>query len=127
MVIFNYFMEIWLIGAYHIVSTLFAQTTTRISIQEFTNVLLVEQDAQVVQNSIMQNFTEAGHGKGEHDGVGTCIKRALAHEELKYKDGAILMDAKSIVQWCNATMGLGKEGESMVHRFFWLIDNTNIA
>ena len=24
-------------------------------------------------------------------------------------------------------MGLGKEGESTVHRFFWLIDNTNIA
>ena len=24
-------------------------------------------------------------------------------------------------------MGPCKEGESMVHRFFWLIDNTNIA
>ena len=45
----------------------------------------------------MWNFIEAGHGKGEHDGVGVCIKRALAHEELKYKDGAILIDAKSIV------------------------------
>ena len=53
----------------------------------------------------MWNFTEAGHGKGEHDGAGACIKRALAREELKYKDGAILTDAKSIVQWCNATMG----------------------
>ena len=75
----------------------------------------------------MWNFTEVGHGKGEHDGVGTCIKRALACEELKYKYGAILVDEKSIIQWCNATMGLGKEGESMVHGFFWLIDNTNIA
>ena len=54
-------------------------------------------------------------------------KKALACEELKYKDGAILIDAKSIVQWCNTTMGLGKEVESTVRRFFWLIDNTNIA
>ncbi len=69
----------------------------------------------------MWNFIEACHGKGEHDGVGTCIKRALAHEELKYKDGAILIDAKSIVQWCNATMFPTKEGESTIHRFFWLI------
>ena len=45
----------------------------------------------------IQNFIEVGYGKGEHDGVGACIKRALAHEELKYKDGAILTDAKSIV------------------------------
>ena len=45
----------------------------------------------------MQNFTKAGHGKGEHDGASACIKRALAREELKYKDGAILKDAKSIV------------------------------
>ena len=66
----------------------------------------------------MWNFTEGGHGKGEHDGAGPCIKRALAHEGLKYKDGAILINAKSIIQWCNATMGLGKEGESMVRRFF---------
>ena len=75
----------------------------------------------------MWNFIEYDHGKGEHDSVGACIKRALAHEELKYKDGAILIDAKSIVQWCNTTMGPGKEGESMVRRIFWLIDNTNIS
>ena len=75
----------------------------------------------------MWNFIEAGHGKGEHNAVGACIKSALAREELKYKDGAILIDEKSVIQWCNTTMGLGKEGESMVHRIFWLIDNTNIA
>ena len=75
----------------------------------------------------MWKFTEAGHGKGEHDGASACIKRALAREELKSKDREILIDAKSIIQWCNATMGPGKEGESTVHIFFWLIDNTNIA
>ena len=66
----------------------------------------------------MWNFIEAGHGKGEHNGAGSCIKRALGHEELKYKDGAILIDAKSIIQWCNATMGPGKEGESIICIFF---------
>ena len=45
----------------------------------------------------MWNLIKAGHGKGEHDGASACIKRALAHEELKYKDGAILTDEKSIV------------------------------
>ncbi|OYD06041.1 hypothetical protein CHM34_18450, partial [Paludifilum halophilum] len=64
----------------------------------------------------MWNFTEVGHSKVKHDGAGACIKRALAHKELKYKDGAILIDAKSIVQWCNTTMGPSKEGESTVHR-----------
>ena len=38
-----------------------------------------------------------------------------------------MTDAKSIVLCCNATMGPGKEGEYMVRRFIWLIDNTNIA
>ena len=45
----------------------------------------------------MWNFTKTGHGKGEHNGAGTCIKRALACEELKYKDGTILTNVKSIV------------------------------
>ena len=66
----------------------------------------------------MLNFIEVSHGKGENDGAGACIKRALACEELKYKDGAILIDKKSIIQWCNATMGPGKEGETTVCRFF---------
>lgn len=45
----------------------------------------------------MWNFSKAGHGKGEHDGAGACIKRALAQEELKYKGNAKLKDEKSIV------------------------------
>ena len=49
----------------------------------------------------MYNFLEDGHGRVEHNGLGACIKRALAHEELKYKDGARLTDVKSIIQWFN--------------------------
>ena len=65
----------------------------------------------------MWKFTEAGHGKGEHDGASACIKRALDHEKLKYKDGSILIDAKSIVQWCNATMGPRKVSLQFVYFF----------
>ena len=75
----------------------------------------------------MYNFTETGHGKGEHDGANTCIKRALAHEELKYKDGETFLDVISIIEWCHATMDPSNEGESMVHIFFWLINEINIA
>ena len=32
-----------------------------------------------------------------------------------------------MIQWCNATMGLGKESDYMVCRYFWLIYNTIIA
>jgi hypothetical protein len=28
------------------------------------------------------NFFESGHGKGEHDGAGACVKRALRQHEL---------------------------------------------
>ena len=51
------------------------------------------------------NFTEVGHGKGEHDGAGACVKRALIREELKYKGGTKLENSKTIVQWCNSMMG----------------------
>jgi hypothetical protein len=29
------------------------------------------------------NFFESGHGKGEHDGAGACVKRALRQHELQ--------------------------------------------
>ena len=32
------------------------------------------------------NFFEPGNGKGEHDGVGAFIKRALINEQLKVDD-----------------------------------------
>ena len=31
----------------------------------------------------MWNYFETGHGKGEHDGTGACVKTALQREELK--------------------------------------------
>lgn len=64
------------------------------------------------------NFTEARHGKGEHDGAKACVKRALAREELKYEGGVELIDAETIMRWCKSTMGLGNPGMCMVHRYF---------
>lgn len=72
------------------------------------------------------NFNEAGHGKGEHDGVGVCVKRDLSREELKYEGGAILKNNETIVQWWNSMMRLGNIGKSMVYIYFWLIHEPNI-
>ena len=41
-------------------------------------------------------FFESGHGKGEHDGAPTCVKRSLVKEQLNIS-GAKLLDAHSIV------------------------------
>ena len=32
--------------------------------------------------NFLWNFYESGHGKGEHDGAGACVKRALRQHEL---------------------------------------------
>ena len=50
------------------------------------------------------NYFETGHGKGEHDGAGACIKTTLQREEIKFT-GAHLQDVASIVKWCASVMG----------------------
>ena len=55
------------------------------------------------------NYFETGHGKGEHDGAGACIKTALRREEMKFTS-ARLLDAASIVQWCASFMGEQEQG-----------------
>ena len=52
------------------------------------------------------SFFESIHGKGEHDGVGACVKRALVKEQLKIS-GAELLDAHSIVDWCSSALSRG--------------------
>ena len=49
------------------------------------------------------NYFETGNDKGEHDGVGACMKAALRREEMRFTRNHI-KDAESIVQWCSATM-----------------------
>ena len=43
------------------------------------------------------NYFETGHGKGEHDGAGSCIKTSLRREEMNFI-GARLLDVAFIVQ-----------------------------
>ena len=50
------------------------------------------------------NYFEAGHGKGEHDGIGACIKKSIRREEMKFI-GARLRDIASIVKWCASMIG----------------------
>ena len=48
-------------------------------------------------------FLKFGHGKGEHDGVGACVKRDLVKEQFNFSR-VELFDASSIVDWCNSTL-----------------------
>ena len=52
------------------------------------------------------DFFESGHGKGEHDGVGACVKRALVKGQLKIS-AAELLDACSIVDWYSLALSEG--------------------
>ena len=45
------------------------------------------------------SFFESGHGKGEHDGVGTCIRYALRKYEMEYK-GYHINNSHDVVEWC---------------------------
>ena len=72
------------------------------------------------------DFFESGHGKGEHDGAGACVKRALVKEQLKISTTELL-DARSIVDWCSLTLSQGGTLDSVVRRFFWLVEEGSIA
>ena len=61
------------------------------------------------------SFFESGLGKGEHDGPGACVMRALVKEPLKISTTELL-DACSIVDWCSLTLSQGGTLDSMVHR-----------
>jgi hypothetical protein len=66
------------------------------------------------------SFFEAGHGKGEHDGVGACVKRALAREQLKFED------ARAIVDWCNTKLSRRTSDNSIIQCLFWLVEENDI-
>jgi hypothetical protein len=74
----------------------------------------------------MWGFFEAIHGKGEHDGVGECVKRALAREQLKFEDAKKFRDAHAIVDWCNTKLSTRTSDNSIIQCFFWLVEENNI-
>ena len=53
----------------------------------------------------MWNYFETGHGKGEHDGAGACVKTSIRREELKLSTISTIQNAQSIVRWCMSVMG----------------------
>ena len=62
---------------------------------------------------------ESGHGKGEHDGDGACIKRALRRYQMQF-NADTMRDAKSVVDWCthNLCQDPNDRSNKFVQRFF---------
>ena len=54
------------------------------------------------------------------------MKRALVKEKLKIST-AKLLDARSIVDWCSLALSQGGTLDSVVRRFFWLVEEGSIA
>jgi len=62
----------------------------------------------------MAFFFKAGHGKGEHDRDGTCVKRALTREQLKFEDSVKFQDAYAIMDWCYTNIStISKENSTI--------------
>ena len=54
------------------------------------------------------HFSGSRHGKGEHDGAGSVIKRHLTHEQLK-PNGVKLQNATEVVMFLRETMSTGAD------------------
>ena len=66
---------------------------------------------------MLWSFFASGHGKGEHDGAGAIIKRALTHEQLK-PDGWPMKCAKDVVSFLKHKFH-DESAQSGVNRIFW--------
>ena len=61
------------------------------------------------------NYFETRHGKGEHDGVGACMKTALRRKEMNLTTISLIQDLNTIVECSSSVMGQGsrrKEDQS---------------
>ena len=48
-------------------------------------------------------FFETGHGKGEHDAAGACVKRALRRYQMNHSADWCVC-ANQVVQWCRLNL-----------------------
>ena len=48
-------------------------------------------------------FFETGHGKGEHDGAGGCVKQALRRYQMNHSSDRFVC-ANQVVQWCHLNL-----------------------
>ena len=81
---------------------------------------------------IIWSFFETGHGKGEHDGAGACIKRALRRHQLRHESERF-RDAKDVVEWCTSHMSVDSSSSETeqsqsrrVRRFFSCVHSHEI-
>ena len=70
------------------------------------------------------NFFETVHGKGEYDGAGACIKRALRRYQMNPSTNQ-LVSAKEVVQWCIDALSHDTNKSGEVRRyiqfnFYWI-------
>ena len=54
------------------------------------------------------------------------MKRALVKKQLNIL-GVELLDTRSIVDWCSLALSQGGTLDSMVQRFFWLVEEGSIG
>lgn len=70
------------------------------------------------------SFFASGHGKGEHDGVGAVIKRALTHEQLK-PDAWPMKCTRDVVNFLKHKFNDG-DSQTGVNRIFWEIQAIDV-
>ena len=68
------------------------------------------------------NFFETQHGKGEHDGAGACIKRALRRWQMN-RSSIRFHSTAEVFQWCKSHLShdcsqQSKDVRRYVHDFF---------
>jgi len=52
---------------------------------------------------MFMEFFETRHGKGEHDGVGACIKRSLRRYQMNHS-AYRLANSSDVVNWCKQNL-----------------------
>ena len=72
------------------------------------------------------SFFESRHGKGEHDEVGACMKRALVKKQVKIS-AVELLDACTIVDWFTSALSQGGTLDSIVYRLFQLVEEGSLG
>ena len=73
---------------------------------------------------MLWSFFASGHGKGEHDGAGAVVKRALTHEQLK-PDGWPMKCARDVVNFLKHKFNDG-DSHAGVKRIFMEIQATDV-
>ena len=73
---------------------------------------------------MLWSFFASGHGKGEHDGAGAIVKRALTHEQLK-PDAWHMKCAKDVVDFLKHKFHDGHTNAE-VNRIFWEIQEADV-